>query len=755
MNRDGKLAICLLGLSLLGHLFLLSSRRTASVVSGDEGTFLAMVESAALDLDLVFDETDLDRLEKAPQRGRKTVILQEFGERIAYSKPVLYPVLAAPWYRIGGIPGLILLNTLALAGALVLAWGALARFGCPHPAVMLATLVGTSVGLAYAAWTMSDSLQASMTLAGLALGLAGAREAQDAGAEECWAAWIRVFDRPWAPYLGVLLLALVAAMRLPNLVLAGAPALAWLLRGRRRRAVAMIALVAVATASGFGLNAALSGALMPYKTVRATFNPQSGYPVGEQEAAAREQFSDKVALATQVIGLKPKFDAEVTAYSAGYFVLGRHSGILWYYPLAIFLIGAGLRRPDAVAWALGLAVLALVVFYLVWMPRNYFGGATFLGNRYFLTGYVALLFMPRRSFPRAGFGVGWLIALVVFSSACVSVLRTRELDRSSQTHAHAGLFRALPYEATARDIDGRRDVYWTEEFFRFVDPYAVVDATGFTLRAGDPWAEVLHVNQREAAVVRFLVRSDAPGGHVRYRGPSGEEQAFDLEPNENGSWGLVEIELGETSRRHRYWFGKRVGRLGDASELESPDSGTPTTERLYTRTHRFAFEAAAEPAAAESRDDMPKSAELHYLGSMRLVPKFFRGVAMAVELPEAATAGGRTRIPIRVRNTGMRFWSSTEMVPTRLGYRIFRLPRKEAEAPVRGRLQEFDGRVARATELEVDLDVRWPRKPGRYELEIDLNLGGAIWYGAWNQGPLARAEVEVVPEGASDPDSNG
>ncbi len=728
-NRDRLLAVVLLALSLAGHLFLLSARHSASVVSGDEGTFLAMTESLALDGDLVFGAPDLERLEAAPQRGRKSVILQEYGDRIAYSKPVLYPLLAAPWYRLGGVAGLIALNVVALAAAMWLAWSALSRFGWSRPAVTVATFGGTSVVLGYAAWTMSDSLQASMTLAGLALGLAGVRDravpgepgskTEQAAVAPMVGGSARLFDRAWAPYLGVALVALTAGMRLPNLVLAAAPVLAWLFRGRWRRAVLLGALVVIAGGVGFAFNHRLAGAFMPYKTVRATFNPESGYPVGAGAETAREQFSDKVALATQVIGVRPNLDPVVSSYSAFYFLAGRHSGLLWYFPIALILVAGGLRRPDAVSWAVLLTVAALVAFYLVWMPRNYFGGATFLGNRYFLTGYMGLLFVPRRSLSAKGLAWAWLVAVVVFLSACVSVLRTPERQRSSQSHAYAGLFRLLPYEATARDIDGRRDVYWTEEFFRFVDPYAVVDPTGFTLRAGDPGAEVLHANQREAAVVRFLARTDAGSGRLHYRG-HGQELSFDLEPNENGAWGLVEIELKPARRRLAFWF--------------HPDAP------LWTRTHRFRLERVEGLAAGEER-----SAEVHYLGSMRLVPKFFRGVVMEASLPETAVAGGSESFAIRVRNTGSRFWSSSEMVPTRLGYRIYRLPRRPDDRPVRGRLQGFEGRVPRGSELETELEVRWPAKSGLYELVIDLNLGGAIWYGAWNQAPLARAEVRVGP----------
>ncbi|MCH7666484.1 MAG: hypothetical protein IH936_11215 [Acidobacteria bacterium] len=751
-SSDFKLAAGLVALALLCQLTLLSVRRTASVVSGDEGTFLAMAESLALDGDLVFGAADLDRVEAASEKGRKALILQEFGEETAYSKPVAYALLAAPWYRLAGPSGLVALNVVALALALLLAWGALARFGAPNPAATVATFAGAGVLMSYAAWMMSDSLQASLTLAGLALGLAGARDREPAdthwieqldaqaveepggqpGGQSFIARfagrfasrfenfWTGIFDRPWAPYMGVALLGVVVSMRLPNLAIAGAPVLAWLFRGRLRRSAMLAGVVVLVAGAGSLCNLELAGSAVPYKSVRATFNPQSGYPVGARAEEAKEQFSETVALTTLRMGIRPVWEPEASLYSTAYFWIGRHTGLLWYFPAALLLVLAGLRRPDAVGWAILLSAGALAIFYLVWMPRNYFGGATFLGNRYFLTGYAALLFLPRRGISRRALGVAWLIALVVFVSALVSIVRTRDRDASSQNHAYAGIFRLLPYETTARAIGGRRDVYWTDEFFRFVDPYAVVNPTGFSLRAGDRPAEVLHANRRPAGVVRFLVRADSPAGEIVYRG-QGTEKIFELQPTETGVWGLVEIELQPSRRRHKYWW--------------------KPVERLHSRIHRFSLRSTG----GENRSAQGASAELHYLGSMRLVPKFFRGVTMSVDLPKSARAGKSSLVPIRVRNTGYRFWSSKEAVPTRLGYRIYSLPRREGERPVSGRLQDFEGRVPRGSELDAELRVRWPKKPGRYELVVDLNLGGAIWYGAWNQEPLARGVVRVRP----------
>ena len=160
-----------------------------------------MAESLARDGDVVFDLADRQRLEATERPGRRGVILQK-TDRITYSKPALYPFLAAPWYLLGGELGMVLFNLGALALALVLSFLYLRRAaeGRDLAAWTLATFAGTGVLLSYAAWTMSDSLQASLTLAGLVLCLAVTRPRVARGGR---LERVDLFlDSLWAPAVG-------------------------------------------------------------------------------------------------------------------------------------------------------------------------------------------------------------------------------------------------------------------------------------------------------------------------------------------------------------------------------------------------------------------------------------------------------------------------------------------------------------------------------------------------------------------------
>ena len=86
--------------------------------------------------------------------------------------------------------------------------------------------------------------------------------------------------------------------------------------------------------------------------------------------------------------------------------------------------------------------------------------------------------------PRKLLAVAWLIAFAAGLSAQTSVATTARFEQTSQSHAYFGLFRLLPYESTASNLDGRRDRYWSGDFLRFVDPYARAEPWSFLLGTG-------------------------------------------------------------------------------------------------------------------------------------------------------------------------------------------------------------------------------------------------------------------------------
>jgi hypothetical protein len=557
--------LVLLAFSILGAL-----RGSFFSVFGDEGTYLAMAESVSRDGDLMFDTADRERLEQTVGAGRQTVILQQTSKGISYSKPVLYPLLVAPFHRLLGDLGLVLFNALAMGAALALAWGVLRRQASAKEAwLTLWTFFGAGVLPAYLVWKMPDLFQVALATAGLSLALAAVRGAPPTAPDLI----DRLLANRWAPLVGGGLLGLLTALRYPNLLIALAP-IAALGVSRRRHSMALVAAGCLAAFVLVALSGwVLAGAINPYKETRASFNRETGYPVSSDDPGVMEQFETRRA--TQSLTFRPELQSDVSAYAATYFFVGRHTGLLFYFPAALVLVLAALHRPDRVGLTLLAGAAAVAVFYLIWMPRNYFSGATFIGNRYFLAAYPLLLFAARRPLRGRALVASWSLGVLVAVSAILSVSETRDRDPGSQSHAYAGIFRLLPYESTALRIEGWRDRYWSGDLLRFVDPFAQVTEDAFVLRAGDPPAEILLASRRQGPMLRLEVRANTDEAILEVTDRRGQ-RTYPL-PRE----GIVEVEMAPSWRHHRFWwdpdrtYSSRTLRLA----VRTP-AGEPATVRL-------------------------------------------------------------------------------------------------------------------------------------------------------------------------------
>jgi hypothetical protein len=670
---------------------------------GDEGTFVAMTASLVRDGDLVFAEPDLHWALTRQPGPPVTLILQQTQRGITYSKPVLYPLLSAPFYAVGGESGLVVLNLVALVLALMLAWRFLRRQGPSRGAFWtLATFVCCSVLLGYVGWKMSDLLQAALTLAGLVLVLGGRRRTTVYGSQR-------------AAILGALLLGAAVSMRFTAAALVAAACVAILLDGRLKRAalVAVVAVLAFVAASE--TTRTLLGTTNPYKAQRSSFNQSTGYPAGTESEVARQRFTSRPA--TQSATWRPRLDSRRTAYSTLYFFVGRHTGLLFYFPVALVLLIHILRQPERQSLALLAGVAAVVVFYLVWMPDNYYGGSTFLGNRYFLGVFPALLVASRRLPSTRSLTAAWVLALYAWGSAVASAAAVRDVDPTSQSHAHAGVFRLLPYESTARRIDGLVDRFWAEDFVRFLDPYSRPASWSFRLHSERPATEIMIATDWPGDKLLFAV-SPKPANAILVVSDSRREMRFTLPQEPPAPRGLIEVSTSPAWRHHPFWW--RVGRLYRARVL------------------RFEL---------QSLNGEPVVAEVRYVGRGRLLAPLSAQL-LAPDLPLAGMAGDTTPLLVQLRNTGRRPWLNQSTLPIRLGYRILRP--HSGELVSRGR-QSLPTKVRPNGTIEIPLEIQWPSEPNDYEIQLELQRQQASLLGEHGRLLLASGGVRV--QKAVNPDS--
>jgi len=695
-QRSLAVILALTAITIAIVVWIAAARLSPGRLWGDEGTYVAMTESLVRDRDLTFGEADRDWAAKHRVAGSTTVILQKTERGIAYSKPVLYPLLAAPLQLVLGEPGMVVTNLLLLTLALVLSWRHLSRMGHPVDALwVLATFSLCSAFVPYVGWKMSDLAQAAITLSGLILVLGPVQRRETA-----------LSDR--SAIAGGVLLGMAVSMRYPTAAFIAAVVGALLLHRKIRRAALFLTASMLTLIALNSLSTSLIGSSNPYKSIRASFNGETGYPVAASDPSTQRFVS---AVATQSATWIPAEMDRRTLYSSLYFLVGRHTGLLLYFPVALLLLLYCLRRPSRIGLMLIGAIAVISIFYLVWMPDNYFGGSTFLGNRYFLGAFPALLVGLRRLPSPRYLASAWILATLTWTSALVSVVATHDIDPGSQNHSHAGIFRFLPFESTAQRIDGVVDRFWDEDLIRFVDPFVAVARWSFRLDTGDPPAELLVVTDSPRDSIFFVVSPSDPTLRIEISDWLHSE-SFSFSKSAAGSPGLIEFRAAPAWRVHPFWW-----KGGD---------------RPYNaRTIRL-------QAVGESLE--PASATVRFLGRGRVLAQL-QAEFLGADLPSRVVAGSTGRIRIRARNKGSRPWDSADLLPAQLGYRVV-----EAES---GRLVEHDRKrvttkVRKGEVLDQTLDIHWPNDAGSYELIIELLRGPAARLGEKGRLELARAEIESV-----------
>jgi hypothetical protein len=271
------------------------------------------------------------------------------------------------------------------------------------------------------------------------------------------------------------------------------------------------------------------------------------------------------------------------------------------------------------------------------------------------------------------------------------------------------VFRWLPYESTASNIEGRRDRYWAGDFVRFVDPFADADATSFRLAAGAPAAELEIATARAGSPLRLLVTSDAPDATLVVADWL-RRREIRLAPHGEGAGGPVDWRPSPAWRVHPFWWRAQPA--------------------YRTRLVRLRLDSATAGATARVR----------YLGERGVPQRGFEREVERVELPESGIAGERAEIALRVVHRGEWPWSSQAALPVRLAASLVALDG--------GGVHEFrgdlPGPVRPGERLATSLALTWPQRPGRYQLTVDLVLEDVVWFGDRLGEPLATGEVTVA-----------
>jgi hypothetical protein len=502
------LCLCLVLAGLAAASFRL---RPGPFPIGDEATHVLMARSLWVDHDLRFEAGDLRDAYRIWNGGPAGVALltRDAGQSARFAEPIAWALAATPAYALLGPAGLPVLNAaLFLAMLAAAAWLYRERIGLVG--VFLVGFFFASAAFGYVFRGSPEVFLMACVFFGLLL-WKGTAATRDLGEMRTLA------------LAGALFAA--AALQEPLLALIGLAAAVDLAWSRRWKSAVVLVLAGLVV---FGVLATgqrkLTGAWNPVNPregiQRRTF--ESEFPL-ESQADLWQAYGKSRPAADLVSGLR------LLPRNLGYFVAGRNTGLLPYFPFA--LLALALMARDRSRWLLLSAVGGVVLIGLLIAPHQWHGGPGALGNARFAVLYPVLLFLPERRSVRRSLVLPFAAAALWTLPALVPAA---PLDLP--------MFRVLPLELTLLgdgvQLPGHRVRVWEETVW--VLPMATSwpdegHPNGAWLK-GASTSEIVVVSPKPLDSIHFNVHSLADDSELL--ADSGVEKVlvrFDSEGKRNGA----------------------------------------------------------------------------------------------------------------------------------------------------------------------------------------------------------------------------
>ncbi len=753
MDRTTSLVLICLAAFLVLFPLTLDKPGWPAGLKADEPAYFMMALSLAYDFDLRCELQDLRRLfDEFPHHPAANVILMtdDGWHTVYFGKPYVYSLLAAPAVRLFGSNGLVALNMALLLAMIYLGTRYLGRFN-PAPAALLFSVgfFSLSAGFAYVFWMHPELLNMAAIMASLYLGLT--RSEQKSHRRRPWTAWLVRPELRLAASSAALAL---AVYNKPMLAAMGLPVFFVGLRERRwRGAAAYLAGGAVALAALVGVSVALTGHPTAYLGVARAgvevcspdempiqplpIQPQSPPPPAAERTAAEKpaqgSLTDERRAAWWWIFRVPSVDIRELAEHLGYFLWGRHTGLLPYFPFTLLAFGLflGHGRRSAERWVLVASLAVVALFFLLWIPFNWHGGGGFVGNRYYVNVYPGFLFLVTRIAPSwipvVGYALGsLLLAPTIFSPTGRSVPWP-----TLQAHVRNFPFPLFPLELSVKGIPG----------------YHETNQSGAGLR-GRKDVFLPHGSRawvRGASSVEVWIRTREPLEDLHFQVTS------PAAPND------VVLSLGGIEERLVFTEKERPQRV--VFEPSSPDR-TLYRDGESVRYYRLKVRSATGEVREWTKHYPPRDcfyfpydestvesfyvgAELSFLGTTELLERDLYALRWGrVEAPESVAAGSELTVRTRVRNKSGATWPAD--APTRVNLSYHWQLRDGTEVVKNGLRTFLPGPVAPGGLVDLDQAVEAPAEPGSYVLVLDLVYEGVSWFEPKNGGQVLRRDVEVV-----------
>lgn len=630
----GASATLALGTLLVGFALTVNFPTAALGFQSDEATYYMLGHSLARDFDFAYERKDLARVWEEFPTGPEGVFLKRGqhvqvglsggfpfvqwhstpelrNDRLYYGKAYIYPLLAAPFVRVFGTNGFLVLHALLLTLTFAAAYAFLSARSGAWPALMYtaAFFIG-SVAPVYFVWISPELF--NLSLACYAFFLWSYKEVAPA-AENRSGRLARMLRSPVSDHAAAVLVGILTFSRPPYLmmVLPIVLVLAW--RRQWRRAFLVGVVCACVAGALFAGNVAITGEVNYQGGDRKTFYGGTGFPfltpTSTFDTVGLGHVTDRVL--TDIV-FTPDTLAYVLRHNMWYFIVGRHTGLIpYFFPgmLSVALFLTAPRRRAVWQWpVLGVLAAAMLAF-LLWVPYTYSGGGGPIGNRYFLAFYPLFLFLT----PPLGSVLPGLTAMAVGGLFTAQlVFNPFYTSFYPAEHPKTGLFRWLPVELSLlNDL-----------------PVNVTPSRARQPLAGDPpmTAYFLDNNAYAREGDWFWVRGESRAelilrGAVRPRAADGEIESLeivklDVEVRSGDVPNRVTLDTGRS--REVFEMGPRETRM---ATLDMP-AGFPY-RALPEQPTSYVYDVAITSASGFTPMFTEGSRDNRYLGAfVRLVPVY-------------------------------------------------------------------------------------------------------------------------------------
>jgi hypothetical protein len=451
-------------------------------IQSDEATYYLMAHSLVEDGDLEYRAEDVTRGFREFASGPSGIFLKRgtdvthmgFGgrppfiefrgvpdpdtSRLYFGKSFIYPLAAAPFVWLLGTNGFLLLNALLLWAAFFVVYLFTSARSGPIVGVLWAgAFAFAAVVPVYVVWTTPELFNWSLAAIAYFFWL---YKVVSPTATSPRTEWLR---RPSTDLIAAGVIGILTFSKVTNVLLL-VPMIGWLVWTREwRRTAATLVVTALVGSAAFGANVAVSGEWNYQGGDRATCYDR--YPLQQPgvtldvcgERARNESLSDII------------FDPEVfwsnLRANLGYFVVGRHSGLLPYF-FPVLFAGATMlvawRRTPAWQWLILGSLILQVFVFVVTLPYSFFGGGGTVGNRYFMGVYGSCAFLLPVLARSRWLAVPWLVGGLFVGKLILTPFQT---SIRPGDHSKSGPYRWLPVELTSVNTlplmtDGSRMRIW-------------------------------------------------------------------------------------------------------------------------------------------------------------------------------------------------------------------------------------------------------------------------------------------------------